>query len=161
MSGEADETPLPGQTTTTITATTHLTLPAHSTPLTYDQLNPKSHATEFLGPLGTAFISLTVPLTTYALFFACNEVTGCTPTTLDGWRHMANSWGAWPTPKGQFWDWGAAAVYLGWYGFCILCWRLLPGEKVEGTLLRDGTKKVYKINGELKAVQLEHLVHWR
>jgi hypothetical protein len=43
----------------------------------------------------------------------------------------------------------ATLAYLAWYAFCVACWYILPGEKVEGNLLRDGTRNVYKMNGEL------------
>ncbi|KAH8930128.1 ERG4/ERG24 ergosterol biosynthesis protein, partial [Atractiella rhizophila] len=40
----------------------------------------------------------------------------------------------------------AAMVYLGWYGYLVLCWFVLPGNWKEGTQLRDGTKLKYKMN---------------
>ena len=138
-----------GEITTTITATTHLTLPAQPTPLTYDQLNPKSHATEFLGPIGTAGISIIAPLTSYFLFYACNESTGCPPTSMSDWATIWNRLGGWPSPSGQLWEWKAAGVYLAWYAFCVMCWVVLPSEKAQGNLLRDGKRVTYRMNGVL------------
>ena len=131
----------PGRTTTTITATTHLTLPSHPTPLTYDQLNPKSHADEFLGPVGTASISLIAPFLVYAFFYSCNESTGCPPMNSAGWRAI------WDRGVGTVWEWQAGGAYLVWYAFCVACWALLPGERVEGSLLRDGKRNTYRMNG--------------
>ena len=136
-----------GETTTTITATTHLTLPAQPTPLTYDQLNPKSHATEFLGPIGTAGISIIAPLTSYFLFYACNEGTGCPPTSMTDWATIWKRLGGWPSSSGQLWEWKAAGVYLVWYAFCVMCWAILPSEKAQGNLLRDGKRVIYRMNG--------------
>ena len=38
-------------------------------------------------------------------------------------------------------------MYLGWYAFCVIAWLVLPGDWVEGTLMRNGKKMKYKING--------------
>jgi Delta14-sterol reductase len=109
--------------------------------------NPKTTSYEFLGPLGALAISVGVPIITYALYFACSEATGgCPPqltsiderivasvTNLDWWTNL--------------WHTGAALTYLSWYIFCVLAWAVLPGDQVEGTTLRTGEKKQYKING--------------
>lgn len=138
-----------GETTTTITATTTLTLPAHPTPLTYEQLNPRSKATEFLGPAGTLFITLAAPLWAYFIFFACNETTGCHPTSTAAWKESFGGFaGEWRSIAGQLWDWKAVGVYVGWYAYCVICAAVLPGDKVEGTLMRDGQRRTYKMNGE-------------
>ncbi len=143
----ADADPATGETTTTITATTHLTLPSHPTPLTYDQLNPKSRATEFLGPIGTAGVTVVATFTAYFLFYACNEATGCPPTSLNDWGKMWDSLGDWPSSAGKLWEWKAMGVYMVWYAFCVGCWAILPGEKVEGNLLRDGRRNTYWMSG--------------
>ena len=137
------------ETITTITATTHLTLPKNPKPLTYAQLNPVSKASEFLGPWGTLFVSTFTPFFAYFLFFACNEHTGCHPRSSSAWNEtLSGMLGEWTTSKGKLWDWDAVLLYLGWYGFCVLCWAILPGEKVQGTLMRDGKRKTYTMNGE-------------
>ncbi|KAK8864236.1 hypothetical protein IAR55_001482 [Kwoniella newhampshirensis] len=147
MADTTSSTPEEGTTTTVITATTHLTLPAHPTPLTYDQLNPKSIPHEFFGPIGTGAITFLAPLFTYIFFFACNDAVGCTPTSVNGWKDAWNLVGNFPSAAGYFWDGRAAAVYGVWYAFCIVCWMVLPGEVIQGNLLRDGTRKTYKMNG--------------
>ena len=45
------------------------------------------------------------------------------------------------------WDNQAAVAYFGWIFYCYICWLIIPGDWVEGSMLRDGTKKKYKING--------------
>ncbi|OCF36699.1 delta14-sterol reductase [Kwoniella heveanensis BCC8398] len=148
MSGASSSTaPEEGTTTTIITATTHLTLPAHPIPLTYEQLNPRSKPTEFFGPLGTAAISVLAPLFTYIFFFACNDAVGCTPTTVRGWQQAWEYVSNFPSTAGHLWEWKAAGVYTAWYAYTVLCWAVLPGDKIQGNLLRDGTRKTYKMNG--------------
>ena len=109
--------------------------------------NPRTTSYEFLGPLGGLAISVGVPIITYALYFGCSEANGgCPPqltsidermvasaTRLDWWKNL--------------WDTEAALIYLGWYTFCVVAWAILPGDQVEGTTLRTGRKKQYKING--------------
>ncbi|KAJ7785646.1 ergosterol biosynthesis ERG4/ERG24 [Mycena metata] len=107
-------------------------------------LNPRTTSYEFLGPLGALFITLGVPLGTYLLFFACSEESGgCPPTLVPAHIFAALSDGAWW--KG-LWDTQATLLYLGWYSFCLLSWAIIPGTYVEGTTLRTGNKKQYKIN---------------
>ncbi|ODN79893.1 hypothetical protein L202_03785 [Cryptococcus amylolentus CBS 6039] len=137
-----------GNTTTIITATTSLDLPAHPVPKTYAELNPKSKPTEFFGPIGTTAITLLCPIFSYIFFFACNDAVGCTPTSLGGFKEAWNlAIDGFPSSAGQWWEWKAAAVYLGWYAFCVICEVALPGERVQGNLLRDGTCKTYRMNG--------------
>jgi delta14-sterol reductase len=146
MSGETDA----GEVTTTIKASTTVTLPAHPHKPSYEELNPRSTATEFLGPWGTGAISVLAPFWAYFIFYACNETTGCHPRSSWAWRQsFAGLLGEWPTTTGQLWRWDAVAVYLGWYAFCVVCAAVLPGPKVEGTLMRNGKRKTYKMNGEL------------
>jgi len=59
----------------------------------------------------------------------------------------------WPAINGKLWDWGAAGVYAGWYAFTVICWNILPGEQVEGTVLRDGKRKMYNLNGKYHTTQ--------
>ncbi|RSH81588.1 erg24, C-14 sterol reductase [Saitozyma podzolica] len=136
-----------GEVTTTITATTHLTLPAHPTPLTYAELNPRSSPSEFFGPIGTLAVTIFTPAITWALWFTCNETTGCPPSTRAGWQAVAENILDWPSSAGKWWDWKAAGVLMAFYLYLVICWAVLPGDKVQGNLLRDGTKKTYTMNG--------------
>lgn len=112
-------------------------------------LNPRTQHYEFLGPLGALFITISVPAFTYALYFACSETSGGCPPPLDTvWPRITTSvsdrsW--WHS----LWDSQAALAYLAWYAFCVATWAILPGDWIEGTLVRDGTRKQYKINGSL------------
>lgn len=143
-----------GDVTTTITATTHLTLPAKSTPMTYEELNPKSEPTEFFGPIGTTMITIVTPIIAYLLYYGCNEITGCPAIDQETWMVAASD--MWPSIAGKWWDWKAAGVYLAWYMYTVACWAILPGEELQGSLLRDGTKKLYRFNGR----SLSSLLCW-
>ena len=145
-----------GETTTTITATTHLVLPAHPTPLSYEELNPRSEATDFLGPWGTLGVSVIAPFWAYFVYFACNERTGCHPRSASAWADSFSGYlNEWPVVAGQLWDWQAVGVYLAWYAFCVVCAFVLPGEKVQGSLMRDGHRKTYTMNGGYSAVDTD------
>lgn len=110
------------------------------------ELNPRSKPTEFFGPAGTTVVTFLTPLIAYLLFFGCNGSTGCPSLSVETYKQgFKNNW---PSVNGKLWDWQAAAVYFGWYAFTVICWNVLPGDKVEGTVLRDGTRKTYNMNGE-------------
>lgn len=111
------------------------------------QLNPRTTSYEFFGPAGTLFITLAVPATTYALYFGCSEHSGgCPPPVATIWPSVQISLQD-PDWWKSLWDRDAALLYLAWYIYCVVCWFVLPGDWVEGTTIRDGTKKKYKING--------------
>jgi len=110
------------------------------------KLNPRTTTYEFLGPLGAFAISVGVPIATYALYFGCSEATGGCPPQLTSVDRIIESVTNLDWWKG-LWDTEAALIYLAWYTFCVVAWVILPGDQVEGTTLRTGGKKKYKING--------------
>ncbi|KAL0572203.1 erg24, C-14 sterol reductase [Marasmius crinis-equi] len=111
------------------------------------ELNPRTTSYEFLGPPGAALISIGVPALTYALYFGCSEQTGgCPPPNLSTIPERVaaavtdlNWWAS-------LWDTQATLIYLGWYAFCVVAWAILPAAEVEGTKMRTGETKKYKIN---------------
>ncbi|KAJ7285085.1 ergosterol biosynthesis ERG4/ERG24 [Mycena rebaudengoi] len=110
------------------------------------ELNPRTTSYEFLGPPGAFLISVGAPTLTYALYFGCSEQAGGCPPSLQlipGRISLALSDPAWW--KG-LWDTQASLVYLAWYTFCLVSWAILPGDRVQGTTMRTGQKKTYKIN---------------
>ncbi|OCH88476.1 ERG4/ERG24 ergosterol biosynthesis protein [Obba rivulosa] len=107
-------------------------------------LNPRTKGYEFLGPPGALFITLSVPITTYALYFGCAEETGGCPPPISG-QSIVNALSSWDFYKG-LWDTQAVLMYLAWYAFCVVAWFILPGDWVEGVQLRNGKKQKYKIN---------------
>ena len=126
------------------TASNHTTMTKSTS-----ELNPRTTHYEFAGPLGALFVTISVPFTTYALYYTCSETSGgCPPplsslpttfiqavTSLDWWKSL--------------WDTQAFLVYIAWWAFCIVAWFVLPGDWVEGTTMRNGRKLKYKINGTL------------
>lgn len=113
-------------------------------------LNPRTKSYEFLGPPGALFITFSVPITTYALYFGCSETSGGCPPPLDGlYDKVLASVSNLDWWKG-LWDTQASLIYLAWYAFCVVSWFILPGDYVEGVQLRTGDKKKYKINGVYK-----------
>lgn len=110
-------------------------------------LNPRTTSYEFFGPPGALFVTISVPITTYALFFACSEASGGCPPPLDILSTRFTSAVTDAKFWKSLWDPQAAAIYLAWYTFCVLAWVVLPGDWLEGTTLRTGQKKKYKING--------------
>lgn len=114
---------------------------------TSKELNPKSTSYEFLGPPGAAFIIFAVPITTYSLYYGCSEATGGCPPPLNSIQERVTTSLSNPDFWKSLWDTQAFLLYLGWYAFTVLAWAILPGDIVEGTPLRSGGKKKYKING--------------
>ncbi|KAJ3744464.1 ERG4/ERG24 ergosterol biosynthesis protein [Lentinula detonsa] len=122
------------------------------------KLNPRTTKYEFLGPPGAFLISIGVPSMIYGLYYGCSEQTGgCPPPTLTLSKltseittlpltlplHELSWWkGLWH----EVWDTDAALMYFAWYAFCVVAWRVLPGDQVEGIRMRDGNVKKYKIN---------------
>ncbi|KAF9267816.1 ERG4/ERG24 ergosterol biosynthesis protein [Marasmius fiardii PR-910] len=110
-------------------------------------LNPRTTTYEFLGPLGALFISLSVPITTYALYFGCSEQSGgCPPPNLSAVPDRVSLALSDPQWWKGLWDTKATVIYFAWYAFCVVAWAILPGATIEGTALRTGEKKKYKIN---------------
>lgn len=110
-------------------------------------LNPRTTSYEFLGPPGALFVTLTVPLITYALYFGCSEAAGGCPPDLSTVPNQIRVALSNPGFLRGLWDTEASLMYLAWYTFCVVAWAVLPGDRVEGTTLRTGEKKKYKING--------------
>ena len=110
-------------------------------------LNPRTTHYEFFGPPGAFAITVGVPAMAYVLYFACSEHTGGCPPAIDT-AVVLDSLSDLEFWKG-LWDTKAVIAYLTWYWFTIVAWFILPGDWIEGTVMRDGQKKKYKINGSL------------
>jgi len=76
----------------------------------FNALNP---CYEFGGPLGVVFVSLAAPITTYALFFTCSEMSeGCPPSLgnlLGNFIFAVTDLGRWKS----LWDIKAFFAYYG------------------------------------------------
>lgn len=107
-------------------------------------MNPPTSHYEFFGPPGAFLVTLLTPSIAYALFFSCNQSNNCLPNFIPERVLAALSDPNWWL---SLWDTHATLIYLAWYTFCVLAWAILPGDWVQGTTLRNGDKKKYKING--------------
>mmetsp|Transcript_13963 Transcript_13963/g.37827 ORF Transcript_13963/g.37827 Transcript_13963/m.37827 type:complete len:361 (-) Transcript_13963:827-1909(-) len=97
---------------------------------------------EFGGPWGAASTMLLLPLVVIGLYAACGRH-GCisTPTSV---LEVLTS-----VELGPLWDWDAFAVVVGWTAIQCALYVLLPGPRVDGVMLRDGTRLKYPINAHL------------
>ncbi|EGG12616.1 uncharacterized protein MELLADRAFT_114812 [Melampsora larici-populina 98AG31] len=104
-----------------------------------ETLNPTTLHYEFGGKIGAFGISLSVPFFTYWMNIVCNKSTEC---------RLSYPIFDLPTLWSQtnLFSLEVCAVYLGWYFYIMTCWCLLPGRRVQGTILRDGSRLTYKIN---------------
>ncbi|KAI0078209.1 ERG4/ERG24 ergosterol biosynthesis protein [Panus rudis PR-1116 ss-1] len=109
------------------------------------ELNPRTKHYEFLGPPGALAITLGVPFLTYALYFGCSESAGCPPPLDTLYPRLVDA----VTSKDwwlSLYDPQATLYYLIWYAYTVLAWFILPGDWIEGTVMRNGERKKYKIN---------------
>ncbi|CAG8495955.1 3227_t:CDS:2 [Paraglomus occultum] len=112
-------------------------------------LNPKTTEYEFLGPIG-AFLMITVlPTLVYVLNVSCT-FDGCPPyyyiepyfkAPLSFLYHYS------PWYLVSLFDAAAFVAYICFLIYLYLTWLYLPGEWVEGTVLRNGKRLKYKQNG--------------
>lgn len=110
-----------------------------------EEINPKTTQYSFFGPLGTGAITLLTPAITYLLYFACPnsyDDDTCQLLQKPAFERLLEC---------DFWkslfDLEAFGVYLAWYTFTVVAWAIIPAQWVRGTQLRDGTYKLYKMNG--------------
>jgi len=84
-----------------------------------------------------------LPLLTWYMWICLIHNSGAfiVPGTRQEWADLASKL---PPPTFQ-----AAALYLGWLLFQALLQHYLPGRVVQGTMLRDGTRLGYRMNGWL------------
>ena len=86
--------------------------PTRPSPTVRAKTKEKTFEYEFGGPLGSAFVILSLPLVVYGLFFACNA-DFCVrdgETAVSALYQVRSSIAA-----ATFWSWEAAAVVMGWF----------------------------------------------
>ncbi|KAF9972801.1 erg24, C-14 sterol reductase [Actinomortierella ambigua] len=101
---------------------------------------------EFLGPPGAFGMITVLPLITYALYFNCRPGFGCIPG--NGWSLDQGVWpqipplssfSSYPQLLWEFlkssWDQDAFLVYSAFLVYLFLCYFIVPGEVVEGTVV--------------------------
>ena len=99
------------------------------------RLNPQTVKYEFMGPVGTLFMTLGLPAVIISLFVFCSA-TECTPK-------LPN---ALPSVD-QFFHPLAFLVFIGWFVFQVLIYMLPIGKVVKGTKLRNHSRLSYRMNG--------------
>jgi hypothetical protein len=97
---------------------------------------------EFGGPLGATTVMISLPLVIVGLYVGCGR-NGCASGPASAAEVFKNM------QLPQLWDWTAAAVVFGWAALHFALYVLLPGPRVEGVVLRDGSRLKYPINGHL------------
>ncbi|KNE54127.1 hypothetical protein AMAG_00129 [Allomyces macrogynus ATCC 38327] len=110
------------------------------------ELNPRTHSYEFAGPIGATILSVTMPMIVLGLNVLCTP-DGCPAAS---WVSSTTALVAHLQPRvawSALFDPGALVAYLGWFAWCVAMYRLLPGDMVRGTPLRNGQTLLYKING--------------
>ena len=107
-------------------------------------LNPRTTHYEFLGPLGTTFMTIGLPVTVIGLYTFCNKA-GCdlVPGQIPPWS--------------EFWHPLAFLIFVIWFVFNIVIYLSPLGRVVKGSRLRDGTTLKYKLNG-IYAFILAHIL---
>ena len=98
---------------------------------------------EFGGPLGAVVLPLVLVGTVYFLQAAANAHYALTPSSL---HELPEQLRGLPVrlPSAR-----ALVVTAAWFLFQVALERVLPGDVVEGTVLRDGKRLKYNINGHL------------
>ena len=100
---------------------------------------------EFGGPLGAAAITLGLPCVCYGLVRFCHA---------GGCLHLAPLRVPPSLPAGAYASLTGVAAFLAWFALCLGLHLLLPGARVQGTLLRNGQRLAYKLNGVWFAASL-------
>ena len=100
-----------------------------------DKPNTPVKTYEFMGPVGTFIMTLGLPLVVYCLITFCNS----------------DQCSVRPPPYfpclDSLWNPHAYTIFMLWFIFHILIYISPLGKTVKGTLLRNGTRLRYKING--------------
>lgn len=122
------------------------------------ELNPKTEHYEFGGPIGA--LGMIVCLPVIVLFFAtCCDATGYPAQAFkDDWKSFVLS-----KLNKEFlfslYDPYAFGVYVAFVAMLAVMYIVLPGENIPGTLLRDGSKLKYRMNGKIEEFIVERGVY--
>ena len=101
---------------------------------------------EFGGPVGSAFVMVSLPLVVYGLYFACNAdyCLSDGASLANALTHISAS-----LRTTTLWSWEAAAAVAGWFALQAMLYLQLPGPMVHGVPLKDGKQLAYPMNGHL------------
>ena len=113
------------------------------------QLNPKTSHVEFLGVPGALAISFGLPVLITFFELICNENYSAQGITLDFTRIAQQVPASWTQVFDLCFDKTCWIVYLTWFFGLVVLDLIVPGTRMKGVVLRDGSQLDYKINGKL------------
>lgn len=105
----------------------------------------KTNTFEFMGPMGTLLLTVGLPSVVLFLFAFCNKGQ-CSIKFPKTFPCLS-----------EFWHPHAYTLFVVWFLFQVLLYVAPLGRTVYGTLVRDGSRLTYKMNG-LYAFVISHLV---
>lgn len=111
-------------------------------------LNPKTQHYEFGGPIGAMGMIVLLPVLVLFLATSCDATGYPAKAFLDDWQSFLLS----KLTKDflySLYDPSAFAVYFCYIAILAIFYMTLPGNNVPGTVLRDGTRHKYKMNGKI------------
>lgn len=109
------------------------------------------HEYEFFGPPGATVLTFGLPVLIYASILFCNDVSGCpAPALLDPktltWEKLLSQTQLAGTGLAGLFDLNVFGWVCAYYGLLVVLQLVLPGEEVEGTVLKSGGRLHYKFN---------------
>lgn len=110
------------------------------------ELNPKTHYYAFGGPLGAFAMIVILPVLELFLASCCDQTGYPSQELFADWRGFLQSRFT-ISHLMRLFDFGAFFIYCGFVGLLALFYKILPGEDVHGTLMRDKTRLKYRLNG--------------
>jgi hypothetical protein len=110
--------------------------------------NREAHHYEFAGPyLGPIGMMIGLPILTFLYARFCNDqgwpIKGLTFSDLTPAKLFEEFVNSWSTE--------VFLIYVGYWFFQALLYFILPGEKMKGVKLSDGSQLTYPINGLLSS----------
>ncbi|KAG1379920.1 hypothetical protein G6F61_004512 [Rhizopus arrhizus] len=109
------------------------------------ELNPKTHYYDFGGPLGAFAMIVGLPILELFLASCCDPTGYPSQELFADWRGFLQSRFT-ISHLMRLFDFGAFFVYCGFVGLLALFYKVLPGEDVYGTLMRDKTRHNFNSN---------------
>ncbi|KAJ2539802.1 erg24, C-14 sterol reductase [Coemansia sp. RSA 1933] len=107
-------------------------------------LNPRTKHREFFGVPGSMFVMGTTVAVVSIWYFSCNEAVGCQlPTTRRQWTRIGSS----IADYRAYLSTDAIAYYVVWWAWLAMLYFVLPCTHMQGTLLRNGERLRYPMNG--------------
>ncbi|KAG0177081.1 hypothetical protein DFQ28_010911 [Apophysomyces sp. BC1034] len=111
-----------------------------------EELNPKTTQYEFLGIPGAVGMCTALPLLVMFFSVCCNSTGYPSQLLLDDWKTYFSQLLT-PDYIKTLYDPAAFLVYIAYVALLIAFYVILPGDIAKGTVLRNGERLKYKLNG--------------